>query len=241
MDSSYKKDFINYLVRFISPQKWERMKEVACSRTRSVTVVLENLSQDFNVSAAMRTIECFGLQDVYLIEEAKSRSVKRSISKGSEQWLNVTSYKGPLECDLAEESLATKSCFDSLKAQGYKIIATTLHAQACSISEISVTDKVALVFGTETSGVSPYALNNADGYATIPMYGFTQSFNVAASVAISLYDLVERMRKFSPAWQLSEDEQIDLLYVWLKQAVRKSEILEEWYLKSLQNNLIIST
>lgn len=218
MSNNDKKLLVEYLSSFVSAQKWQKMQEVVSQRTNHITVVLENLYQDFNASAAFRSIECFGLQEVHLVETEAIRSVKPSISKGSEQWLTINAYRG---------NEAAQSCFARLKEQGYTLVATMPHKKSCSLYDLPLDNKTALVFGTEKSGVSPYIEKHVDSYITIPMYGFTQSFNVAASVAISLSDTTKRLRASSIDWQLSQEEHLDILYGWLKQTIRHAHLLEK--------------
>ncbi len=55
--------------------------------------------------------------------------------------------------------------------------------------------KVALVFGTELTGLSDIAIDSADEYLRIPMYGFTESYNISVSAALCLFTLTQRLRK----------------------------------------------
>lgn len=82
-------------------------------------------------------------------------------------------------------------------------------------------------------GLSTYAMNNADEYVTIPMYGFTErfteSYNVSVSVALCLYELNKRLRESAIAWQLSPEEQIDTQLHWLRRLISGiSRIEQEW-------------
>ncbi len=221
MNDNDRKLIVDHLASFISQKKWQKMQEVADERTKHITVVLENLYQDFNASAAFRSIECFGLAEVHLVETEAIRSVNRSVSKGSEQWLTINTYRG---ADAAEH------CFAHLKQQGYRLIATKPHKKSCSLYDLPLDKKTALVFGAEQSGVSPYIEKHVDSFVTIPMYGFTQSFNVAASVAVSLSDTTKRLKESDIHWQLQPEERLELLYHWLRSTIRHADLLESRFL-----------
>ena len=63
-----KKELSQYLRQFISETRMQRFHEVLEERTRHITVVLEDIYQEHNASAVLRSCDCFGLQDVHFIE-----------------------------------------------------------------------------------------------------------------------------------------------------------------------------
>jgi len=59
MDISDKSSLINHLLQYVTENKAEKMQEVLKNRTRYITVVLEDLFQEHNASAAWRArCEC---------------------------------------------------------------------------------------------------------------------------------------------------------------------------------------
>ena len=91
--------------------------------------------------------------------------------------------------------------------------------------------KTALVFGTELEGLSEFALENADEHLKIPMFGFTESFNVSVSVSIILYKLTSELRKSGVNWKLTDEENQEIMLQWLRQSVKRSKTLEIEFLK----------
>ncbi|MDR3550564.1 MAG: hypothetical protein P4L31_04065, partial [Candidatus Babeliales bacterium] len=67
-DFEQKKALLAYLQTRITPEKLEKMATVIQHRTRHVTVLLENIYQDQNASAIVRSLECFGVQDVHTVQ-----------------------------------------------------------------------------------------------------------------------------------------------------------------------------
>lgn len=73
-------------------------------------------------------------------------------------------------------------------------------------------------------------IDHADEYLKIPMYGFTESFNISVSAAIVLHHLTYKLRQTNIDWELSEQEKNDILFEWLKRTVKKSNMLIEKFL-----------
>ncbi|HEX8041106.1 MAG TPA: RNA methyltransferase, partial [Chryseosolibacter sp.] len=162
-----------HLGQFVSDHKKAFVEQVVAQRTRYVTVVLENIYQSQNASAVVRTCECLGLQDLHIIEDTAQYHLNIRVLKGSYKWMNLMRYK-------AKEINNTEACFNHLRDQGYRILVADPAADGISIDDLDVhAGKMALVFGNELRGASGYVLQQADEKIRIPMFGFTESFNVS--------------------------------------------------------------
>lgn len=213
-------ELIEYLTQFVTPQKWEKIQRVARNRTRHLTVVLEHLNQPLNMSAALRSIEALGIQDTYVVDSPQFKSeMNTGVAKGSQEWITLHRYRGV-------EGEAVKKCLSDLRAKGYSIVATMPHLKGQSPEILDISRKTALVFGNEEFGVSKAVQEAADSFLTVPMYGFTESFNVSATTAICVHTLIERLRGSSIDWQLSKQEIDELCYQWLKKSVRSADEAE---------------
>ena len=225
MDIHTKRKVAEYLTQYVSEERLERIRQVLGNRTRHITVVLEDLYQPHNASAVLRSCDGFGIQDIHIIESRNQFDASKGVTIGADKWLSLTRYN--------EENVSnTKACFQALREQGYTIVATTPHEQDVNLSELPVDQKTALVFGTELEGLSDEALELADSYVKIPMYGFSESFNISVSAALSLYDVTQRMREQALNWQLNDEEYDELFYKWVKQSIKAGEELEARFLKS---------
>ena len=220
---------ITYLRQFATEDRWQRINEVIDKRTRYVSVILEDIYQPHNASAVLRSCDCFGIQDVHIIENKNEFDPNQGVTIGADQWISLQSYNQPGINN-------TEHCYRQLKESGYQIIATTPHENDVSIDEVSLDQKTALVFGAELTGLSDYALEHADGYAKIPMVGFSESFNISVSAALCLYELSTRLRKNRDDWQLEESEKRELQFEWLEKSVRAPEKLIERYLEEQQES-----
>ena len=215
-----KKSLFEEFAQYVTPERREKIERNAQNRTRYVTVVLEDIYQGHNMSAVLRTCDCFGVQDVHIIEERHQYAVHEEIAKGASQWLSLYHYN-------QKDVNNTESCFSTLRDKGYLIVATTPHEHDMLIDALPLDQKVALVFGTEQQGLSTFALTHADAYVKVPMYGFTESFNISVCAGIALYELSRRLRASNLPWHLTPEEIIDLELEWLGiQQIRSHQISE---------------
>ena len=218
-DLDYKVSLCNFLKTFKLEQRNELMDKVIAERTRYITVALENIYQPHNASAVLRSCDCFGIQDVHVIENSYQYEYNPHVSLGAAQWLTLHRHNA-LQNN-------TPSCIESLKQQGYRIVATSPAASSVPIHHFDVgKGKFALLYGTEKQGLTAEALAMADETIRIPMYGFTESFNISVSVSLCLFHFTERIRAEKADWHLSPDEQTDIYLQWLRNTVSNSEILE---------------
>jgi tRNA (guanosine-2'-O-)-methyltransferase len=218
----------HHLARFVSDHKKEYVDKILNDRTRYVTVVLENIYQSQNASAVLRTCECMGVQDVHVVENTAMYHLNVRVLKGSDKWLSINRYKD-------KRLNNTEKCFEDLRAQGYKILVADPAPDGLSIDEVDFTQhKTALVFGNELNGASSYAVEHADQKIKIPMYGFTESLNLSVSVAICLSNVLGKLRQSGVDIFLTEYEKKALKLIWYKKIVKRSEILEREFLRTIQ-------
>jgi tRNA (guanosine-2'-O-)-methyltransferase len=202
----------------ISESKQEMFDRIAADRTKHVTVVLETIMKEHNWSAVMRTCDCFGIQNLHAIEKNAEFAIQREISKGAGTWVD-------LETHTTGENPSIE-CLTTLKNKGYRIISTSPHAKM-EISQLPVDKPIALVFGTERSGITPEVEEFSDELVKIPMYGFTESFNISVSAAICLNMLRNKLKNSSLHWKLSHEEQVKLKIDWCSKIVNNGEQVEQ--------------
>jgi tRNA (guanosine-2'-O-)-methyltransferase len=220
-----KEKLLNHLMEFVSENKKQLFEKIILQRTKHITVVLEDIFQPHNASAVLRTCDCFGIQDVHIIENKHKYEVNPDVALGSSKWLNLYKYNS--------DENNTIDTFNSLRRKGYRIVATTPHENDFLLEDLNLDSKIALVFGTELEGLSDTVIQNADEFVQIPMYGFTESFNISVSAAIILHYLTEKLKKSNIKWELSKNEKTDIKLNWVRNVVKRSELLEKKFLKNL--------
>ena len=203
----------SFLSELVTEKRLDRLEEVLTQRTRYIVVVLEDIYQSQNASAVLRTCECFGVQDVHIIENYNSYNINPMVLKGSDKWLNIHRYN--------RSDNNTAEAVHRLKSEGYRIVATSLCEDSIALNSFDVErGKCAVIFGNEHQGVSEYMMEQADEYLKIPMWGFTQSLNISVSAGIILSRLIEKLRNSNLCWQLTDPEKDILRAQWLQSSVK---------------------
>lgn len=217
-----------FLKQFVTDNRHELFDKVLENRTRFITVALEDIYQSQNASAVLRTSDCFGLQDVHIIENKNKYNINPDVVIGSSNWLNLVKYN--------KTENNTLEAIKELRDKGYRIVATTPHKKDVDLENFDLRKgKVALFFGTERNGLSELMIENADEFLKIPMYGFTESFNISVSASIILHHLTSKLRNSDMCWQLSDSEKEQIKLDWLSKTIKSSSLLINEFLTRNNN------
>ncbi|HID20938.1 MAG TPA: TrmH family RNA methyltransferase [Planctomycetaceae bacterium] len=213
---------LEYLAQFLTPRRRQLFDDRVRYRTRHLTVVLEDIYQSHNASACLRSCDCFGVQDVHIIENRYPFSPNRDIVLGAMQWLSVSKY--------SEQEHNTLQCYSVLRERGYRIVATSPHEADCVLEEYDFRQKTALVFGTELEGISEIARREADEILGIPLFGFTESLNISVAVAVCVHHLTWKLRSSDVPWQLPDEEMLAIKLDWVRRSLgKRREALERQF------------
>jgi len=191
----------------IRDDRKERVRAALQARMGSVVVVLEAVHRRHNVSAILRSAESFGVHEVHMVIGPFRPS--KGAARGAERWVELHRH----------DSLGP--CIADLKARGYRVVVADVGVGAASPEHVPVDQPLAILFGSEHTGVSELARSLADGAVTVPMRGLTESLNVSVAAACILQRVVERRRAhvghgdleparqdaFFDAWVLAEEEE----------------------------------
>ncbi len=220
MRDSQQSRLIPYLSSFVTSERLRKMRAVLAERTRYITIALEDIYQPHNASAVLRSCDGFGIQDVHIIENRNTYEVNPKVELGTKQWLSLTRYSR------SEEN--TTAAVESLRSRGYRIVATSPHAEDVNLEEFDLSrGKAAFFFGNELDGLSRVLLDAADEFMKIPMFGFVESFNISVSCALTLHHLVHALRASGIDWHIPEEEQELLLLQWLRNSIKNCETIEK--------------
>ena len=209
---------INFLSEFLSERRLSLINTVLENRTHYATVLLEDIYQSQNASAVLRTCEILGIQNLHVIQKRNMYHYHPGIAMGAGKWIDIHKY--------CRELNSSEEAVKKLKAQQYRIVATVPSGNSITLDEFDLyKGKFAIVIGSELHGISSYLLEQADESITIPMYGFTESYNLSVSTAIILNNLIGRLHQTEIPWMLTEEEKLALKLRWLKSSVKKPELL----------------
>lgn len=166
---------------FANLPRQERIKKIKTLRRNDLALVVENLSEEQNISAILRSVEAFGIELVSIVHpEGGKPKLSKNVSSGAIKWLDIRFYTD------------IEPCLAELREAGFKIYATVVDPAAKSLAETNFTGKVALVVGNEASGLSKAAVDLSDERVYLPIFGLTESLNVSVAAAIFLYEAIRQ-------------------------------------------------
>jgi len=205
---------------FLTDRRIERIEQVLDARLGSLSVVIENLHDPHNGAAAIRSMEGFGLQHLHVVETVEPFAFSSAVTISAEKWISIRRHR-----DFA-------GCAADLRGQGLRLLAMVPrlgHDRAVELDEVDVTGPLACVFGNERDGLTDASVESCDAEVTLPMQGFTQSFNLSVSVALVIGELARRRRQEIEAQgDLSAQERALLRARWYALSVRHAdEILSQ--------------
>lgn len=217
-----KEEIYKRLFEMLSDSKMQLIEKNANRRTKHLTVVVENLYQSHNTSAVIRNCDCFGLQDVYVIAKHKFK-LNRDVAMGATKWITEYRYSQG----------ESERCLRDVKSKGYKIVATS-PAATQSIYDLDLSHPTCLLFGTEKYGLTETAFGMADQSVYIPMFGFTESYNISVSVALCLQVLRQKMEQTVENWQLKPTEQLELKLDWCRKILKNGDAVYDFIEKLIE-------
>ncbi|MDE7153858.1 MAG: 23S rRNA (guanosine(2251)-2'-O)-methyltransferase RlmB [Muribaculaceae bacterium] len=144
-------------------------------------VVLDGITDVRNFGAIARTCECAGV-DAIVIPERDSVSVGADAVK--------TSAGALLHIPVCRER-NTFSAVRYLRDAGYQLVAATEKA-SINYTQGDYTTPVAIVMGSEDTGISPEVLRQCDTLVGIPQFGKIGSLNVSVAAGIMMYEVVRQ-------------------------------------------------
>lgn len=169
------------LAPLLTAERIARIDAVLAARLGSVAVAVEDTYDPRNAAATIRTSEALGLQDLHVIEPGERFSATKGVTRGAHRWIDL--HRWP---DAAAAAAG-------LRARGFAVYATAPDARV-SIDEVDVARPVAVMFGSEHEGLSPAAVAACDAAIAVPMFGFTESYNLSVTVGLAMSRLAERRR-----------------------------------------------
>jgi tRNA G18 (ribose-2'-O)-methylase SpoU len=138
-----------------------------------------------NVGALFRIADALGVEHLHLTGTSPlppDPKIRRS-ARSAERHVAWSHAADPLDV------------VAQLKAQGWRVVALELSTRSVALHdfEVAAGERVCLVLGTESAGVSQALLDVVDATVHIPMRGHNSSMNVANACAIAAYAIGQRL------------------------------------------------
>jgi tRNA (guanosine-2'-O-)-methyltransferase len=186
-------------------KRLEKIRNMISHRQNALVIVLEDVHDPHNAMAVARTCDALGVQELKLVFEKQAgfnpKKVGKASSSTANKWLDF------------EKFTDIDSCVEPLKKNGYRIVGTAMRSEKTeSIFDVDLSSqKTALLFGNEHSGLSEKAISHCDVLVTIPMLGMVESLNISVAAAILMYETVRQRSKHPEKYRLTQVEQNELM------------------------------
>jgi len=198
-----------YAERMLTEERLERFDYVLNNRMSCLTAGFEDLYDPHNINACIRSCEVFGCGDVHVISVENQFKMNHGTAKNATRWINVNRYD------------TTADCIQTLQQQGVTVIGTLPAGDAVPYTEFPLPEKLCVLMGRESTGLTPEAIELCDAHVTIPQYGFTQSLNISVAMAVLMAYFSRKYRESGRDIGIPEDEKAELRHLWLERDLFK--------------------
>ena len=150
------------------------------SKTFPITIVCDHIYFQQNIGSLFRIAEAFGVEKIIFVGKDIPLNPRK---------INKTSRSTHLHVPyiVMEE---TASVVALLQEENFEVIALEITNTSKPLREVIIppSKKIALILGSEISGVDESLLAIANQIVHIPMFGQNSSMNVVQAASISLYE-----------------------------------------------------
>ena len=147
-----------------------------------IRVVLSRTSHPGNIGAAARAMKTMGLSRLYLVQPKQfPHPDAAALASGADELLEAA-----VQCDSLDQALAGTVMVVAATARNRDLSHRVMACrEACSkLVEATAQGQVAVVFGTERTGLTIAEVNKCGLIATIPTSGEYASLNLAQAVQV---------------------------------------------------------
>ncbi|MBY4797410.1 23S rRNA (guanosine(2251)-2'-O)-methyltransferase RlmB [Collinsella sp. AGMB00827] len=153
----------------------------------ALVLVLDHVTDEGNLGAIIRSAEVVGASGVVIAS-------KRAAGVGIGTF--KTSAGAALHLPIARVTNIARA-LDQLKEAGFWVVGASEHAQGDCWSA-SLEGRIALVMGSEGSGLSRLIQERCDHLVRLPQRGITESLNVAQAATVLSYEWLRQNRDALP-------------------------------------------
>ena len=157
-------------------RRFRRLRTVLERRQPDLTVLLENVHKPHNFAAVLRSADATGIFEAHAVVHDGELRTSLVSAAGSHKWVRTHFHH-----DISTAAV-------TLKERGFRLLAAHPVPDAVDYRQVDFTHPTAVLFGQEKDGLTPAALELADGALSIPMVGFVASLNVSVAAAVVLFE-----------------------------------------------------
>ncbi|WP_103068747.1 TrmH family RNA methyltransferase [Aquimarina sediminis] len=150
-----------------------------------ITIICDRVNSPANIGSIFRIADSFGIEQIYFCGEDITVISKRMQRTSRSTHESIAYYQ-------IEDVIDTVQSF---KSKGYTLLALEITDDSIPVFRYKpeVDEKIALVIGEESSGVSDEVLKLVKKSIHINMYGNNSSMNVATATGIAIYELTKQL------------------------------------------------
>jgi 23S rRNA (guanosine2251-2'-O)-methyltransferase len=154
---------------------------VAQAKSPGLLVILDGIEDPHNLGAILRSAEAAGADGVFLPQH-RSAALSATVVKAS---AGATSH-----IKLARITNIAQ-LIESLKKKGFWVAGLDADSDK-SIWQIDLTVPMALILGSEGSGLHRLVREKCDYIVSLPIRGSVSSYNVSVAAGIALYEVIRQ-------------------------------------------------
>lgn len=176
----------------------KRVDKVKALRCKNLIAVLEEPSDIKNIGMTIRNINALGVEKLYVIDskERLPKNWQEMREKKSLLWTSVSAIKWTF----VKTFKSTEECIEHLRKKRFVSVVTSPHMKWKTnviLHEGNYTQiRLAVWFGNESHGISDLAVQESEACINIEMCGIIESFNLATSTGIVLYEIARQRREY---------------------------------------------
>jgi 23S rRNA (guanosine2251-2'-O)-methyltransferase len=173
------------IIALLSPVEFYRLEdllpEIYEKGEDPFLLILDEVTDVRNFGAIVRSCECAGVHGVIIPEKGSARVGEDAMKTSAGALIHVPVCRVP----------SLTAVVDFLHQSGVKLIAATEKTDRI-YTGVKMKGPLAIILGSEESGISPGLLRKADELARIPVLGKIGSLNVSVAAALMVYEALRQ-------------------------------------------------
>lgn len=168
------------VVAQVDDYKYFEFEEVFKENKINRFVILDEITDPHNLGAILRTAEAAGIDGIIVSkrQQAPLNATVAKVSSGAIEHVPVIAVSN------------INNMILSLKKLNFLIVGTDGNA-TYDYREIPKDQNIAVILGSEGSGIRPLVKSNCDILVKIPMHGKINSLNVSVAGALLMYEMIK--------------------------------------------------
>jgi len=151
-------------------------------------LILHNIRSAQNVGSLFRSCDALGISKIFLSAITPAPLDRFGRDRG-----DITKTALGAEKNIPwEQYQDIFDLFETLKLQGYQIVAIEQSENSVDYKSFSASQKTAFILGNEVEGLPKEVLENVDVVVEIPMAGEKESLNVSVAGPVAMFRILNK-------------------------------------------------